>query len=583
VAVIYTFSGWSPAIAAVANDITYTAIYQTAAVNYTITFKNWDGSVLMSMPFGYGTTAQYPGYTNPTRPSTNTTAYDFIGWDRELAVVTCDAEYTAQYQEKTRLYAITFYDSDGQTVLQQDYLEYDTMPSFTGSTPTKATTAQYTYTFKGWDHDIVAVAGDAIYVAVYTSTTNIYTVRFLNWDGTLLQQSRLEYGATPYYSKLDPTKAQDVQYTYSFIGWNNSISPVTGDTDYKATFEANIRSYTITFNNYDGTALQSGKWNYGTTPTYNGATPTKASSDPSKRYVFSGWDTTIAEVTGDHTYTAQYTTEDIFYTITFKNYDGTVLQTSQVAGGATPTCATPTRAEDVYYHVYTFTGWTPTVVAASADATYVAQFTPSVQKVVYNATMDSTHNSESSYELHWNTVSPTYTGKAQAWQGSDGSAGNDDLASFTYYFSTDSQNLSAQTVNSIPVSGSFFSVTNLIGAVTMNVDFVCHFPNLLSAQLNFAYPYIGTNTTPDFAIRTSSDANASHNTIKNQPDIKNTSNVTKSYVVSSGNGIGYFIVSNLTNVKTICFSFNTYLGKPTTSWLTLSLTNAIFNFNYPLA
>lgn len=64
------------------------------------------------------------------------------------------------------------------------------------------------------------------------------------------------------------------------------------------------------------------------------------------------------------------------YTITWKNYDGTVLETDTVTEGDTPVYngSTPTRAEDDQY-TYTFEGWDKTVVAATANATYMATFT----------------------------------------------------------------------------------------------------------------------------------------------------------------------------------------------------------------
>jgi hypothetical protein len=581
VAATYTFSGWSPAIAAVTHDVTYTAAYDAASVFYTITFKDWDGTVLQSTTVQYGDTAKYLLTNEPSRAWTNTRTYTFTGWDHELATVTHDDVYIAQYLEEVRKYSIRFYDSDGQTLLQSDSLEYGVMPVFNGTTPTKANTAEFTYAFKGWDHDIVAASADAIYVAVYISTTNIYTVRFLNWDGTVLQQSRLEYGATPYYNKLDPTKATDVGYTYAFIGWNNSISPVTGDTDYKAIFEATARSYTITFQNYDGTVLSSASWDYGMTPSYDGATPIKESTDPSKRYTFSGWDTEISTVAGDHTYTAQFTTEDIYYTITFKNYDGTILETDKVLGGTTPSCSvTPTKAEDISYHVYTFSTWSPTISSALADATYTAQFTASEQKL-YTATMNTNTNKVSSYTFNWNGSSATYTAKGQTWSSTSASGTDTEgLSSYTYSFYTDSGNLADQQQTVTPQTNTFFTISNLGGANNMNVDFISHFTNLSNASLNFIYTNI-SNYKPIFGIYTSSEADPTYRSLMNSTNLLSSGN--SSYTKEGTSGVGAFNVTGLTNVKTICFSFHISINAAAAGALTLLFSQASFSFNYPVA
>ena len=69
------------------------------------------------------------------------------------------------------------------------------------------------------------------------------------------------------------------------------------------------------------------------------------------------------------------TPDPVTYTITWANYDGTVLEIDTVTEGDTPTYdgATPAKDADSQY-TYTFTGWTPEVVAAVADAAYTAVY-----------------------------------------------------------------------------------------------------------------------------------------------------------------------------------------------------------------
>ena len=64
-------------------------------------------------------------------------------------------------------------------------------------------------------------------------------------------------------------------------------------------------AFDIIFKNEDGTELQFSRVKSGETPSYEGATPTKA-ADEQHEYVFAGWNPEITAVTGDATYTATY-------------------------------------------------------------------------------------------------------------------------------------------------------------------------------------------------------------------------------------------------------------------------------------
>lgn len=142
--------------------------------------------------------------------------------------------------------------------------------------------------------------------------------------------------------------------------------------------------YTITFANWDGTVLQTINVEEGQTPIYTGETPTRP-SDEQYNYIFNGWTPTLEPAYDDIEYTASYTATEIpapeptIYTITFANWDGTILQTIQVEEGQTPvyTGSTPTRPSDEQYN-YTFNGWSPTITEAIQDITYTAQYTEEI-------------------------------------------------------------------------------------------------------------------------------------------------------------------------------------------------------------
>ena len=80
------------------------------------------------------------------------------------------------------------------------------MPEYPNGTPTKEGNAQYTYTFTGWDPEVVPANADATYTAVFAETVNKYQITFKNEDGTILQQTDVEYGTMPEYTGETPTK-----------------------------------------------------------------------------------------------------------------------------------------------------------------------------------------------------------------------------------------------------------------------------------------------------------------------------------------------------------------------------------------
>lgn len=110
------------------------------------------------------------------------------------------------------------------------------------------------------------------------------------------------------------------QYTAPTKSCNYWVLPLTDEDPYE--YEV-AEAYTITFNNYDGTPLQSSAVKKGATPAYSGATPTKA-EDASYTYEFSGWSPSITAVSAAATYTAQFSSTPRTYTVTLNPNGGTI-------------------------------------------------------------------------------------------------------------------------------------------------------------------------------------------------------------------------------------------------------------------
>ena len=425
----YNFKGWNTAAngsgasyadGATVNLTENTTLYaQWERQKFTVTWKNEDGTLLKTDEnVAYGTMPAYNG-EQPTKAGNAQYTYTFDGWMPEITAVTADVTYTAKFKATVNTYTVTWVDEDGAELEKDENVEYGTMPAYNGVEPTKAATAQYTYTFKGWNPEIAAVTGNVTYKATYGQTVNKYTVTWVNEDGTVLETSEVEYGTVPAYNGVEPTKAATAQYTYAFAGWTPEIAAVSGNATYTAKFTDTIRTYTVTWANWDGTVLETDEnVEYGAEPEYNGETPTKA-ADVQYTYTFNGWVPAVSSVTGDVTYTATFTETLNEYTVMWKNGD-TVLKSEQVAYGDMPVYSgeTPTKAADEQY-TYTFKGWTPEIVKVTGDVTYTATFDQMLNTYTVTwknwdgAVLETDENVEYGTTPEYNGETPTKAADAQ--------------------------------------------------------------------------------------------------------------------------------------------------------------------------
>ena len=381
----YEFTGWSMPFNAVTEDMTTVALFQKEKNKYEVTFKNWDEETLFVDEVEHGASAVYGGET-PQREADDLHCYAFAGWDKSLDNITEETTIHALYVETDPDCTITFKDKDAQgkdIVLYETTVEFGADATYAGELPTKAETEMYTYEFIGWDRDTTHVLTSFDVYAVYEEKLKEFTVNYLNYDSTLLYTVQIPYGesADGTYLGETPTRPEDENYTYVFVGWNEDLSCITSDLDTFAEYEAIPKKIVpegddlphgggsgdngsgsgsggsgnggssgsgggsgsgsgselgdgpvgVIFKNYDNTYITEDGVIPGRTAKYHPepfAYPTRPDNSVHKNYVFCSWDKSLENVYVTFNTYAQYEIHEnaiTQYIVTFRNDDETLL------------------------------------------------------------------------------------------------------------------------------------------------------------------------------------------------------------------------------------------------------------------
>ena len=250
----YTFTGWDGSLENITSDCVRIAQFSETQVKFTVSFKNYDDTLLYETYVESGKTATYMGPT-PVRPETNEYSYTFSGWDHSLENVTTDLICVAQYIEIqkpiTIYHKVTFKNYDG-TILQEVNVEDGKNATYTGATPTRTNTPEFTYTFTGWDGSLENITSDCVRVAQYSTSNVEYTVKFYNYDNQLLYTDVVYYQETATYYGPTPTREASSAYYYTFKGWDKELTNVTKSFTTKAVFDAHGVSKQITLKPSNG-------------------------------------------------------------------------------------------------------------------------------------------------------------------------------------------------------------------------------------------------------------------------------------------------------------------------------------------
>ena len=368
-----------------------------AAISKTIVSGLSTGTVKDTLPTGISSTVFGEGKT-VMNWELNSDAFNKTEETKPLADGTKETVYTY-----TKTYTVTI-DPDNENLVKTE----------DGYAPLNGKTTLTVKNSKGENVEI------PFPIPAGKVTMPSHTVTWKSQDGitTLETDNNVEYNTQPSFDQADPTKADDAQYTYTFVGWATEanketgtleadLPPVTDDVTYYAAFSKTARTYTVTWMPQDGqdTAYETDTGvAYNARPSYDGTEPTKA-ADAEHTYTFAGWATSanqetgtleanLPAVTADVTYYAAFSKTPRTYTVTWMPQDGqgNAYETdTSVAYNARPSYdgTEPTKAADAE-HTYTFVGWatTPNQTSGSAvdalpnvtaDVTYYAAFSATKQ------------------------------------------------------------------------------------------------------------------------------------------------------------------------------------------------------------
>ena len=347
--------------------------YYDPTPQYTVRFYGKDGAPLLDTQV----VDEGKDATPPTVPEIS--GWHFTGWDKPYTTITEDVNITAIYGEDIKVWTVTYKNWDGSSLGSEQVND--------GEAATGVEVAREGYTFVKWrdyfsgdDVDMQHITANITVEPVFTETLYTVTYRVNGVETYTVQAVHGLPASSIYYPLGTPTKEPTEALVYTFAYWTPDVETITEDVTFEAVFVPAPRKYTITFQNWDHTLLSEQQVVYG-----NAAV---APSVPARDgYFFDGWDRGFDVTLADMTVTAVFRLPGK-YTISWLNDDASLIEQTVVAEGVVPTHADPTKQATAEF-TYTFAGWTPTIVAVTADATYTATYNETVNKYTITATAEN--------------------------------------------------------------------------------------------------------------------------------------------------------------------------------------------------
>lgn len=263
--------------------------------------------------------------------------YHFVNWSdgntsaSRTFTVTSNVALTAYFAIDA--FPIIWKNWDGSTLETDANAPYGSTPSYDGSTPTKAATAQYSYTFTGWSPTPVTVTQGAEYTAQFSSAIRSYPVTLqVTGDGSVTGAGTYAYGTSVTIAAIAAEHSHFVRWSDNDTNSSRTFT-ITGPISLTAVFALDTCIISAVTDG-DGTVSGAGTYEYGD--------EVRLVASPGKSAKFAGWsDGYPLRV---RTFTA---VEDVELTAYFRDIHGELILSYNNGGKEyTLECTTITSVSD---------------------------------------------------------------------------------------------------------------------------------------------------------------------------------------------------------------------------------------------
>ena len=366
----YDFAGWDTDFSNVTADLTVKATY--IIKTFTVSFVDWDNSPIgEAQTVDYGTAAVAP--TAPTREH-----FTFKQWDTDFSNVKANLTVKAVYEEnaKAEYTALNNAIAQAEALTEDEYTAESWSALQTALTSAKAVDKS----LYAEDQATVDAATSALTSAINALAEQTYTVTFIGKDGQELKKETVKKGESA------TAPEAPVVDGFTFSGWSGSFENVTADVtitaqytehgkaDYTALNNAIAQAEALTEDEYTAES-----WSALQTALTNAKAVDKDLYAESQSVIDAATEALISAISA----LAEQT-----YTVTFKDWDGTVLKQQTVKRGESATAPSSQPTRDGFQ----FSGWDGSFSNVTADVDIVATYTENMAD--YSGLLDAISQAE---------------------------------------------------------------------------------------------------------------------------------------------------------------------------------------------